>query len=89
MPLLEAALEALRGVEPFEPEPIEAALAPSAERRDVKPGKLYQPIRVAITGARSRRGSSSRSPSRARSALLERIERALDEAGSETLNAKG
>ena len=48
--LLEAAAEALREVEPFEPEPIEAALAPLLARFDVKPGRLYQPIRVAITG---------------------------------------
>jgi glutamyl-tRNA synthetase len=48
--LLEAAAEALEGVGAFEPEPIEAALAPLLERFDLKPGKLYQPIRVAITG---------------------------------------
>ncbi len=48
--LLEAATEALRDVEPFEPPQIEAALAPLLERFDVKPGRLYQPIRVAITG---------------------------------------
>ncbi len=36
--------------EPFEPDAIEAALAPLLERFEVKPGKLYQPIRVAITG---------------------------------------
>jgi glutamyl-tRNA synthetase len=48
--LLEAAVEALGRVEPFEPGPIEAALAPLLERFDVKGGKLYQPIRVAITG---------------------------------------
>jgi glutamyl-tRNA synthetase len=49
--LLEAVAEALSEVEPFEPEPIEAALAPLLERFEVKPGKLYQPIRVAITGS--------------------------------------
>ena len=42
---------AARGVEPFEPESIEAALAPLLERFEVKPGRLYQPIRVAITGS--------------------------------------
>ena len=49
--MLEAAAEALQQVEPFEPEAIEAALAPLLERFEVKPGKLYQPIRVAITGS--------------------------------------
>lgn len=49
--VLAAAAEALGPVEAFEPEAIEAALAPLLERFDLKPGKLYQPIRVAITGA--------------------------------------
>jgi len=48
--LLEAAAEALAAAEPFEPGPIEAALAPLLDRFEVKPGRLYQPIRVAITG---------------------------------------
>jgi glutamyl-tRNA synthetase len=49
-PVLEAVAEALADVEPFEPGPIEAGLAPLLDRFDLKPGKLYQPIRVAITG---------------------------------------
>ena len=49
-PVLEAAADALEGVEPFEPGSIEEGLAPLLERFDLKPGKLYQPIRVAITG---------------------------------------
>jgi glutamyl-tRNA synthetase len=48
--LLEAAAGSLEGLQPFEPEPIEAALASLLERFEVKPGRLYQPIRVAITG---------------------------------------
>ena len=48
---LEAAAEALAAAEPFEPEAIEAALAPLLERFDLKAGRLYQPIRVAITGS--------------------------------------
>jgi glutamyl-tRNA synthetase len=48
--ILDAAAEVLTGVDPFEPGPIEEALAPLLERFDLKPGKLYQPIRVAITG---------------------------------------
>jgi glutamyl-tRNA synthetase len=47
---LEAAADALEPVDPFEPEAIEKALAPLLERFGLKPGKLYQPIRVAITG---------------------------------------
>jgi len=48
--VLAAVADVLADVEPFQPEPIEAALAPLLERFDLKPGKLYQPIRVAITG---------------------------------------
>ena len=48
--LLKAAAEALAGVQTFDPAAIEAALAPLLESFDVKPGRLYQPIRVAITG---------------------------------------
>ncbi|HEX2266205.1 MAG TPA: glutamate--tRNA ligase [Solirubrobacterales bacterium] len=48
--VLEAVADALADVEPFEPGPIEAGLAPLLDRFDLKPGKLYQPIRVAITG---------------------------------------
>jgi glutamyl-tRNA synthetase len=48
--MLEAAAEALAAVEPFTPEAIEGALAPLLDRFDVKAGRLYQPLRVAITG---------------------------------------
>jgi glutamyl-tRNA synthetase len=50
-PLLEAAAAALAAAEPFEPAAIEAALTPILDRFEVKPGRLYQPIRVAITGS--------------------------------------
>ena len=48
--LLASARAALEPVDPFEPEPIEKALEPVLAEHDVKPGKLYQPIRVAISG---------------------------------------
>ncbi|HVO54652.1 MAG TPA: glutamate--tRNA ligase [Solirubrobacterales bacterium] len=48
--LLGAAAETLAAVDPFTPEEIEASLAPLLDRFDVKPGRLYQPLRVAITG---------------------------------------
>ncbi len=48
--MLEAAAEALAAVEPFTPEAIEAALEPLLDRFDVKAGRLYQPLRVSITG---------------------------------------
>jgi glutamyl-tRNA synthetase len=48
--LLAAAADALASVEPFQSQSIEVALAPLLDRFDLKPGRLYQPIRVAITG---------------------------------------
>jgi len=47
---LEASLSALAGTSVFDAEAIEAALAPIPERLGAKPGRVYQPIRVAITG---------------------------------------
>ena len=47
---LEAAREALAAADGFEPSDIEVALEPLLKRLDVKPGQLYQPIRVAVTG---------------------------------------
>jgi glutamyl-tRNA synthetase len=49
--MLAAARDALAALAGFEPAAIEAALAPLLERFETKPGKLYQPIRVAITGS--------------------------------------
>jgi glutamyl-tRNA synthetase len=50
LPLLSEALEALRDVDSFDPAELETALGRILAEHDVKPGKLYQPIRVAITG---------------------------------------
>jgi glutamyl-tRNA synthetase len=49
--LLEAAREALTDADGFDSAAVEAALAPLPERLGTKPGKIYQPIRVAISGA--------------------------------------
>jgi glutamyl-tRNA synthetase len=48
---LAAAAEALDQLpEPWTPESVEAALAPVVDRLGVKPGAVYQPLRVALTG---------------------------------------
>lgn len=47
---LAAAASALKATEPFGREQIEAALAGVLEDLELKPNKLYQPIRVAISG---------------------------------------
>jgi glutamyl-tRNA synthetase len=49
--VVEAAREALEGVEPFTAERIEAALRSLAERLELSPRKAFAPIRVAITGS--------------------------------------
>jgi glutamyl-tRNA synthetase len=48
--LLAEAREALAGAEPFTVETVEAALRQIVDRRGVKPGKVFQPVRVAIAG---------------------------------------
>ena len=75
--LLAASLDALREVEPFEPEPIEAALGEILAERDVKPGKLYQPIRVAISGGSVSPGIFESLATLGKQRSLERIEQAL------------
>jgi glutamyl-tRNA synthetase len=49
--VVEAAREALEGVEPFTADRIEAALRSLAERLELSPRKAFAPIRVAITGS--------------------------------------
>ncbi len=75
--LLEAAAEALAPVDPFEPEPIEAALAPLLDRFEVKPGRLYQPLRVAITGTSVSPGIFESLSVLGREASLDRIQAAF------------
>jgi len=76
--LLEATLEALRATEPFEPDPIEAALRSIIDRFEVKPGKLYQPIRVAITGTSVSPGIFESLAVLGRAQALSRLETALE-----------
>ena len=77
LPLLSDALEALRGVEVFEPAELEASLGRVLAEHDVKPGKLYQPIRVAITGSSVSPGIFESLAALGRERSLERIERAV------------
>jgi glutamyl-tRNA synthetase len=78
-PALEDALEALRGTDPFEPDQIEAALAPILAERGLKPGKLYQPIRVAISGGTVSPGIFESLSVLGKERSIARIERALAE----------
>ncbi|HET8862768.1 MAG TPA: glutamate--tRNA ligase [Solirubrobacterales bacterium] len=47
---LEEARGALASTDRFDPDAVEIALSPLPERLGVKPGRVFQPIRVAITG---------------------------------------
>jgi glutamyl-tRNA synthetase len=86
-PLLSDALEALRQTEPFGPKELETSLGRVLAERDVKPGKLYQPIRVAITGTSVSPGIFESLAALGKERSLDRIERALERLSTET--AKG
>ncbi len=77
LPLLSEALEALRGADSFEPDELEAALGRILAEHDVKPGKLYQPIRVAITGTSVSPGIFESLAVLGKDRSVERIERAV------------
>ena len=48
---LSAARAAMAGVDPFDVEPVEAALREVVERLGVKPRQVFQPVRVAVSGS--------------------------------------
>jgi glutamyl-tRNA synthetase len=78
VPRLEAALEALRPIEPWDPGGIEGALGTVVERLDAKAGQVYQPIRVAITGTTVSPGIFESLAALGREESLRRIEAALE-----------
>jgi glutamyl/glutaminyl-tRNA synthetase len=89
LPLLSDALEALRRTEPFDPQELETSLGRVLAERDVKPGKLYQPIRVAITGTSVSPGIFESLAVLGKERSLDRIERALARLSSETGEGSG
>ena len=80
--LLSAARDALAGVDSFEPDSLEEALGAVLEVADVKPGRLFQPIRVAITGSTVSPGIFESLAALGREASLARIDAALGRLGS-------
>jgi glutamyl-tRNA synthetase len=78
---LQAAREALAAAEPFTVENVEAALREVVERRASKPGKVFQPIRVAIAGTTVSPGIFETVALLGREETLGRIDRALARAG--------
>jgi glutamyl-tRNA synthetase len=77
---LTAAREALAGAEPFTVETIESALRGVVERRDCKPGKVFQPVRVAIAGTTVSPGIFESVALLGRDETLARIDQALERA---------
>jgi glutamyl-tRNA synthetase len=74
---LKAAREALAAADRFDLDAVEAALAPLPERLGVKPGRVFQPIRVAITGGTVSPGIFESLAALGREESLRRIEAAL------------
>jgi glutamyl/glutaminyl-tRNA synthetase len=74
---LEASRDALAEAPAFDAEAVEAALSPVPERLGAKPGKVYQPIRVAITGTSVSPGIFESLTTLGREASLARIDAAL------------
>jgi glutamyl-tRNA synthetase len=86
LPLLSDALEALRSAESFEPAELETALGRILADHEVKPGKLYQPIRVAITGTSVSPGIFESLAVLGKDRSLGRIENAVQRLSTETEN---
>jgi glutamyl-tRNA synthetase len=74
---LVAAREALADVEPWTQDQVQAALDEVVERLGAKPGQVFQPIRVAITGTTVSPGIYESVTLLGRDQTLERIDRAL------------
>jgi glutamyl/glutaminyl-tRNA synthetase len=84
LPLLEAAREALEAIDGgFGADRVEEALSPLPEALGVKPGRLYQPIRVAITGTAVSPGIFESLAVLGRERALERIDAAATRLGLE------
>jgi glutamyl-tRNA synthetase len=83
LPLLEAARDALQRADGFDPEAVESALSPLLERLDVNPARLYQPIRVAITGSTVSPGIFESLAALGREESLARIEAAIERLSSQ------
>ena len=77
---LKAARAALAGAEPFTVENIESALRQVVETRGTKPGKVFQPVRVAIAGTTVSPGIFESLALLGREETLARIDRALEHA---------
>ncbi len=79
---LRAVREALAEGDEFDAEAVERTLSPLPERLGLKPGKVYQPIRVAITGTTVSPGIFESVSALGRDETLRRIDAALVRLGA-------
>ena len=80
--VLTAVIYALKPLDDFGVESVEAALSPLPEALDLKPGKVYQPIRVSITGTTVSPGIFESVSVLGKEETLARIETALAKTGN-------
>jgi glutamyl-tRNA synthetase len=78
---LRAARETLAEVDPFTADRVESALRTLVEQRGLKPGQVFQPVRVAIAGTTVSPGIFESVALLGRDETLARIDRALEQAG--------
>ncbi len=79
---LAAVREALAGVEPWDVETVEEALRGVVDATGAKPGAVFQPLRVAISGSTISPGIFESAAALGRDETLVRIDRALERAAS-------
>jgi glutamyl-tRNA synthetase len=77
LPALEASRAALAAAPGFDAAAVETALAPLPERLGLKPGRVYQPIRVAISGGTVSPGIFESLATLGREESLRRIDAAI------------
>jgi glutamyl-tRNA synthetase len=75
--LLRVTRDALAAVSEWKPEPLEAALRALAESRGITAGKVFQPLRVALTGLTVSPGIFEMLVQMGRELSLKRIDRAI------------
>jgi glutamyl-tRNA synthetase len=80
---LAQARAALSAAEPFTEETVEAALRGVVEQSGLKAGKVFQPVRVAISGTTASPGIFESVALLGRDEVLARIDRALNRAGGD------
>jgi glutamyl-tRNA synthetase len=76
--LLQAARDSLAGVEPWSTDSTEAALRMLAESRGLGAGKIFQPLRVALTGSAASPGIFDVLVVLGKERSLARIDRAIE-----------